>query len=187
MTNTLLAPGIYYLHMKDGTIIHAEVGVLPGVGPWWMPIPKPSSRETPSDDWSTVASVAWARPPAGEILGPQALAELNALRSEAVLNEYPAAAGVLDNLISAVHGERSAAFIGQIGGAPLALTAKGAIYGSPDPTDGTDGNGTDGDTLLGAPVQIRHGRSCGSASVMGILPSYESAFLQKGCKNVLSA
>jgi hypothetical protein len=65
---TALTPGIYYLHMKDGTTIQAEIGVWPAIGIWWMPIPKHSPRETPNDDWSEVASVACSGPLGGEIL-----------------------------------------------------------------------------------------------------------------------
>jgi hypothetical protein len=47
-------PGLYYLHMQDGTTIFAEIGTSSKCESWWIPIPKYAARDTPSDDWSEV-------------------------------------------------------------------------------------------------------------------------------------
>lgn len=50
-----IKPGIYYLKMTDGRTITAQVGVVPGMGPWWVPVrdsPGPTTKAT--DDWRDV-------------------------------------------------------------------------------------------------------------------------------------
>lgn len=44
-----LTPGLYELQLKSGDYVRADVGILPGVGPWWA-----RHGGTPTDDWRDV-------------------------------------------------------------------------------------------------------------------------------------
>lgn len=55
-----ITAGIYDLEMADGRKVRAEVGVMPGVGPWWAQLPRESAWA--EDDWSEVVGAVLVHP-----------------------------------------------------------------------------------------------------------------------------